>query len=102
MFGRITNNILSSPLYGGVIKELAYLIFNNLDMSQARESSINIVNYFVKYGDDEMQHTIQNLIQKYSWVKSIYDNALKAKELTEDMNRSRVTINMPHFEMANY
>lgn len=100
MLNRVTHNILSSRLCGGVIKELAYLIFNNLDMSQEKESSVNIVKYFVIYGDDEMQHTIQNLIEKYSWVKSVYDNALKTKQLTEDMNRSRVTINMPHFDIA--
>jgi phosphoribosylamine-glycine ligase len=61
-----------------------FMMLNNLDMSSKRESPSYIVNYFVRYGDEEMQEAIKKLADKYEWIKPVYESALKSKKEHED------------------
>lgn len=81
---KLLSNIFNSNLKGDLIKEFMFMMLNNLDMSSKRESPSYIVNYFIRYGDEEMQETIKKLADKYEWIKPVYESALKSKKAHED------------------
>ena len=81
---KLLSNIFNSSLKGDLIKEFMFMMLNNLDMSSRRDSPSYIVNYFVRYGDEEMQEAIKNLADKYEWIKPVYETALKTKKEHED------------------
>ena len=100
IYTKILSNICNSGVTGALIKELLYLMLNNLNMSEKRDSTNYIVSYFGRFGDDEMQNTIKSLSEKYSWIAPIYEAALKYRQdhdsfVTVDVGRMgtyRVTI----------
>lgn len=81
---KLLSNIFNSSLKGDLIKEFMFMMLNNLDMSSRRDSPSYIVNYFVRYGDEEMQEAIKKLADKYEWIKPVYETALKTKKEHED------------------
>jgi hypothetical protein len=83
MYCKILSNIYNSGLTGPLIKELMYLMLNNINMSEKRDSSTYIVSYFARFGDEEMQDTIKGLAEKYSWITPIYESVIKLKKEQE-------------------
>jgi hypothetical protein len=81
---KLLSNIFNSGLSGGLIKEFMFMMLNNLNMSSKKDSPSYIVNYFVRYGDEEMQEAIKKLADKYEWIKPVYESALKSKKEHED------------------
>lgn len=80
IYAKILSNIYNSGLTGGLIKELLYMMLNNLNMSEKRDSTNYIVSYFGKFGDEEMQNTIKGLSEKYSWIAPVYESVIKNKQ----------------------
>ena len=95
---KLLSNIFNSGLKGDLIKEFMFMMLNNLDMSSKKESPSYIVNYFIRYGDEEMQETIKKLADKYEWIKPVYESALKSKKAHEDFisRNSSAFVTMPN------
>lgn len=99
---KLLSNIFNSSLKGDLIKEFMYMMLKNLDMSSKRESPSYIVNYFVRYGDEEMQETIKKLADKYEWIKPVYESALKSKKEHEEFisRNSGAFVTMPTYTVT--
>lgn len=80
IYYKILSNIYNSGLTGALIKELMYLMLDNIDMSEKKDSTNYIVSYFGRFGDEEMQDTIKSLAEKYSWIATAYESVLKSKK----------------------
>jgi hypothetical protein len=68
-----------------------YLMLNNINMSEKRDSSTYIVSYFARFGDEEMQDTIKGLSEKYSWISPVYESVIKYKKEQEAFASVNVT-----------
>ena len=99
VYVKLLSNISNSNLKGDLIKEFMFMMLNNLDMSNKRESPSYIVNYFIRCGDEEMQEAIKKLVDKYEWIKPVYESALKSKKEREEFisRNSGAFVTMPTF-----
>jgi hypothetical protein len=70
-----------------------YLMLDNLNMSEKRDSTNYIVSYFARFGDEEMQDTIKGLAEKHAWITPIYESVIKAKKEQEAFAATHVTVN---------
>jgi len=101
---KLLSNIFNSSLKGDLIKEFMFMMLNNLDMSSKRESPSYIVNYFIRYGDEEMQEAIKKLADRYEWIKPVYENALKSKKEREDFisRNSGAFVTIPNITVSRF
>ena len=90
---KILSNIYNSRLTGALIKELMYLMLDNINMSEKMDSTNYIASYFARFGDEEMQDTIKGLAEKYSWITPLYESVIKAEKEQEDFVTAHVTVN---------
>jgi hypothetical protein len=93
IYCKILSNIYNSGLSGALIKELMYLMLDNLNMSEKRDSTNYIVSYFARFGDEEMQDTIKGLAEKHAWITPIYESVIKAKKEQEAFVATHATVN---------
>lgn len=93
IYCKILSNIYNSGLTGALIKELMYLMLDNLDMSVRKDSTSYIISYFTRFGDEEMQDTVKKLAEKYNWITPIYESVLKTKLEQEAFAAVHATVN---------
>ncbi len=93
IYCKILSNIYNSGLTGALIKELMYLMLDNLDMSEKKDSTSYIISYFTRFGDEEMQDTVKKLAEKYHWITPIYESVLKTKLEQEAFAAVHATVN---------
>lgn len=93
IYCKILSNIYNSGLTGALIKELMYLMLDNLDMSVRKDSTSYIISYFTRFGDEEMQDTVKKLAEKYHWITPIYESVLKTKLEQEAFAAVHATVN---------
>lgn len=93
IYHKILSNIYNSGLTGALIKELMYLMLDNLDMSEKKDSTSYIISYFTRFGDEEMQDTVKKLAEIYRWITPIYESVLKTKLEQEAFAAVHATVN---------
>lgn len=93
IYRKILSNIYNSGLTGALIKELMYLMLDNLDMSVRNDSTSYIISHFTRFGDEEMQDTVKKLAEKYNWITPIYESVLKTKLEQEAFAAVHATVN---------
>lgn len=93
IYRKILSNIYNSGLTGALIKELMYLMLDNLDMSVRNDSTSYIISHFTRFGDEEMQDTVKKLAEKYHWITPIYESVLKTKLEQEAFAAVHATVN---------
>ena len=93
IYCKILSNIYNSRLTGALIKELMYLMLDNINMSEKMDSTNYIASYFARFGDEEMQDTIKRLAEKHSWITPIYESVIKDKKEQEAFVTAHVTVN---------
>ena len=93
IYRKILSNIYNSGLTGALIKELMYLMLDNLDMSVKNDSTSYIISHFTRFGDEEMQDTVKKLAEKYHWITPIYESVLKTKLEQEAFAAVHATVN---------
>lgn len=93
IYCKILSNIYNSRLTGALIKELMYLMLDNINMSEKMDSTNYIASYFARFGDEEMQDTIKGLAEKHSWITPLYESVVKDKKKQEAFVTAHVTVN---------
>lgn len=86
-YQKLIGSIANSPFKGELIKEILYLMLEHINMGAKNEMTSNIVHYFLKSGDDEMKDTVKSLCDKYSWIKSYYDEMMANNVYTYSASR---------------
>lgn len=98
IYCKILSNIYNSKLTGSLIKELVYLMLNNIDMFEKTPSSNYIVYYFIECGDNEMKNTIASLSEKYVWIEEVLAKRMKRQEEKSIYDEYVCTVASPFIE----
>ena len=84
IYTKITSKLYDSPFHGNMIKELFYLILDKLNLEVNSLATTYVIGYFLRYGDEEMQHTVQVLSEKYPCVKGVIEGAKEHSSISNE------------------